>query len=169
MRRPYLSRHEVEEQFAAGTWQNVLFAEFKAALQSDARPFPCFFAIRGFTGDQLRYLFIDTLSVPLLACSLARYVSDARQFGPNTSLIVFTRPGPVCPIDHYRHLFWCLLDDLVRIDAQPWPSTIPTSIDEPTWEFCFGGEPLFVVCTTPAHTARQSRRSTSFMITFQPR
>lgn len=37
------------------------------------------------------------------------------------------------------------------------------------WEFCFNGEPIFVVCMTPAHTLRQSRRSSGFMLTFQPR
>ena len=37
------------------------------------------------------------------------------------------------------------------------------------WEFSFAGEPIFVVCTTPAHVMRQSRRSSAFMLTFQPR
>src|SRR5262249_39725085 len=43
------------------------------------------------------------------------------------------------------------------------------AMDDPKWEFSFAGEPVFVVCTTPAHIARQSRHSTGFMITFQPR
>ncbi len=37
------------------------------------------------------------------------------------------------------------------------------------WEFSFAGEPIFVVCSTPAHVMRQSRRSSAFMLTFQPR
>jgi FPC/CPF motif-containing protein YcgG len=37
------------------------------------------------------------------------------------------------------------------------------------WEFSFAGEPIFVVCSTPAHVMRQSRRSSAFMMTFQPR
>jgi hypothetical protein len=51
----------------------------------------------------------------------------------------------------------------------PWPETIPQNMEDPAWEFCFAGEPIFVICNTPAHTARQSRRSSSFMLTFQPR
>jgi uncharacterized protein len=167
--RPFFSRQEVEQQFADGTWQNVLFAELAAVLHSVDRPFPCLFAVRGFEDDQLRYVFLDEPSLPALASSLACYVACARQFGPNTSLVVFTRPGPVCPLDHYKGRFWSVLNGLAQIDGAPWPENIPVSIDEPTWEFCFAGEPIFVVCNTPAHTARQSRRSTSFMMTFQPR
>jgi FPC/CPF motif-containing protein YcgG len=37
------------------------------------------------------------------------------------------------------------------------------------WEFSFAGEPIFVVCSTPAHVTRQSRRSSAFTLTFQPR
>ena len=37
------------------------------------------------------------------------------------------------------------------------------------WEFSFAGEPIFVVCSTPAHVMRQSRRASTFMLTFQPR
>ena len=37
------------------------------------------------------------------------------------------------------------------------------------WEFSFAGEPIFVVCSTPAHVMRQSRRCSAFTLTFQPR
>jgi len=169
MMHHFFNRREVEQRFSEGSWQKVSFAEFSAAMTTNAHPFPCVFAIEGFQEDQLRYVFLDTISVPTLACSLARYLADARQFGTNTSLVVFTRPGPVCPLDHYRSVFWSMLHDLVRIDGQPWPENIPKAMDDPKWEFSFAGEPVFVVCTTPAHIARQSRRSTGFMITFQPR
>jgi FPC/CPF motif-containing protein YcgG len=166
----FCNRSEVEEQFPAGSWQRVVFAEFGATVDNPNRAFPCTFAIQGFRQDQLRYLFLDDpINVPNLACSLARYLVSARQAGPNTSLVAFTRPGPVCPIDHYRRLFWSILDQLHRIDGQPWPHRIPSSMDHPEWEFCFAGEAVFVVCNTPAHAARQSRRSSSFMMTFQPR
>jgi uncharacterized protein len=169
MHRPFFNRHEVAQEFPEGSWESVLFAEFAAALSSAARPFPCIFAVRGFEEDQLRYMFLERVNVPTIACSLERYAANSRQFGPNTSLVVFFRPGAVCPIEHYERLLWSVLDDLVRIDRQPWPENIPTSMDDPGWEFCFAGQPMFVVCTTPAHTARQSRRSTGFTITFQPR
>jgi FPC/CPF motif-containing protein YcgG len=64
---------------------------------------------------------------------------------------------------------WALLRDLAQLDTAPWPATVDSRLDHPTWEFSFGGEPIFVVCNTPAHVLRQSRRASTFMITFQPR
>ncbi len=94
---------------------------------------------------------------------------QARSFGPNTSLIVFTRPRPVQTLDAYYRKMWLTLDQLARLDKRPWPIEIPEQVDHPMWEFSFAGEPIFVVCTTPAHVMRQSRRSSAFMLTFQPR
>jgi uncharacterized protein len=171
MTSPYCNRREVEEEFATGSWQRVIHAEFLATLDSNSRPFPCFFGVQGLRDDQLRYTFLDsiTMNLPRLGCALARFVAEARGFGPNTSLVAFTRPGPVRSLKSYREQFWFILDQLARIDPKPWPESIPRKLDDPAWEFCFAGEPIFVVCSSPAHIARQSRRSSSFMITFQPR
>ncbi len=84
-------------------------------------------------------------------------------------LVVMTRPGPVHGLPYYRIKFWSILQDLSDYDPRPWPKHIPEHLDTPGWEFCFAGEPIFLVCNTPAHVLRQSRRATSFMITFQPR
>jgi FPC/CPF motif-containing protein YcgG len=170
MALPYFNRCEVEKEFAAGSWQRVIHAEFVATLESNSRPFPCFFGVQGLRDDQLRYTFLDSITTDLtrLGCALARFVAESRRFGPHTSLVVFTRPGPVHSLDHYREQFWWTLDRLARIDPLPWPVSIPRTLDDPAWEFCFSGEPIFVVCCTPAHVARQSRRSSGFMLTFQP-
>ena len=82
---------------------------------------------------------------------------------------MFTRPRPVQTLDTYYRKMWLTLDQLARLDKSPWPDTIPEQIDHPMWEFSFAGEPIFVVCSTPAHVMRQSRRSSAFMLTFQPR
>ncbi len=42
-------------------------------------------------------------------------------------------------------------------------------MDNPLWEFCFHGEPMFIVYKTPSHINRISRKSSTFMLTFQPR
>jgi len=104
-----------------------------------------------------------------LAPTLAAYLRAARGFGSNTSLVVFTPPSPVRSLEGYRKRFWNLLRDLAAQDSQPWPATVPQRLDDPAWEFCFAGEPMFVVCNTPAHVLRQSRRSSTLMMTFQPR
>jgi FPC/CPF motif-containing protein YcgG len=169
MSRLYLRKSEVSSSFAVSTWQSVMFSEFEAQMSSESRPFPCVFGVAGHRQDQLRYLFLDTLDADVLGDQLAQFVTKSRSYGPNTSLVVFSRPGPVQTIDAYYKKFWLLLDQLARLDKSPWPADIPEQIDHPMWEFSFAGEPIFVVCSTPAHVMRQSRRSSTLMLTFQPR
>lgn len=147
----------------------MVFSEFESTLESKSRPFPCVFGVTGHKTDQLRYAFLDQLGAEDVAPLLTEYLANARSYGRMTSLVLFARPGPVQSIDAYRDRFWSLLDDLERVDTAPRPADIPEALDDPAWEFCFGGEPIFVVCNTPAHVLRQSRRSTSYTITFQPR
>jgi uncharacterized protein len=169
MSRLYLRKGEVGSSYAVSTWQRVLFSEFEAQMSSEARSFPCIFGVSGYRLDQLRYLFLDPFDVEVLGIQLAQFVAEARSHGPNTSLVVFTRPRPVQTPDAYYRKLWLTLDQLARLDKSPWPDTIPEQIDHPMWEFSFAGEPIFVVCSTPAHVMRQSRRSSAFMLTFQPR
>lgn len=169
MSRLYLRKDEVHSSYEVSSWQSVLFSEFEAQMSSEARPFPCVFGVAGYRQDQLRYLFLDPFDVNVLGEQLALFVSQCRSHGPNTSLILFTRPRPVQTLDAYYRKFWLTLDQLARIDKSPWPTEIPEQVDHPMWEFSFAGEPIFVVCSTPAHVMRQSRRSSAFMMTFQPR
>ena len=169
MSRLFLRKSEVGSSFAVSTWQSVLFAEFEAQMCSEARPFPCVFGVAGYRQDQLRYLFLDPFDVEALGEQLALFVSECRSHGPNTSLVVFSRPRPVQTIDAYYRKLWLTLDQLAALDTRAWPAEIPEQVDHPMWEFSFAGEPIFVVCSTPAHVLRQSRRSSAFMLTFQPR
>src|SRR4051812_6964316 len=169
MERLFLRRGDVASKYPVSSWQSVMFSEFEAQMSSEARPFPCVFGVAGHRQDQLRYLFLDPYDVEILGAQLAQYVSESRSCGPNTSLIEFTRPRPVQTLDAYYRKMWLTLDQLAGLDKSPWPAEIPEQIDHPMWEFSFAGEPIFVVCTTPAHVMRQSRRSSAFMLTFQPR
>ncbi|WP_330647173.1 YqcI/YcgG family protein [Thioclava sp. FTW29] len=160
---------EVTEAFSGQSWEKTVFCEFDTALTSKSRPFPCVFGVAGFKADRLRFAFPDPLTPETLAPILKSYLAQARGIGPMTSLVIFARPGPVQSFDRYREQFWDLLDGLVALDDSPQPDGVSRNLDDPTWEFSFGGEPIFVVCNTPAHVMRQSRRASSFMITFQPR
>ena len=62
-----------------------------------------------------------------------------------------------------------ILKGLAGVDDISWPINIPKTVDHPDWEFCFAGEPIFVVCTTPFHIKRLSRHSLYFSLLFQPR
>jgi FPC/CPF motif-containing protein YcgG len=169
MSRLYLRKGEVGSNHAVSSWQSVMFSEFEAQMSSESRPFPCIFGVTGYRADQLRYLFLDPFEVEVLGTQLEHFVGESRTLGPNTSLVVFTRPRPVQTLGAYYRKMWLTLDQLARLDKSPWPETIPEQVDHPMWEFSFAGEPIFVVCSTPAHVMRQSRRSSAFMLTFQPR
>lgn len=165
----YENRRDILATPDRAPWERVVFSEFEATLTSRARPFPCVFGVAGLKADQLRYAFLDPLDADTVAPVLRDYIAEARDLGRMTSLVLFARPGPVQAIDAYRERFWALLDGLARIDGGPRPDGVSETLDHPSWEFCFAGEPIFVVCNTPAHVLRQSRRSTAFMVTFQPR
>jgi FPC/CPF motif-containing protein YcgG len=166
---PLFKHSDIATAVANRGWERVVFAEFESAMTSRSRPFPCVFGVAGFKADRLRFAFVDPLTPEALAPILRAYLAQARTIGPMTSLVIFGRPGPVQQIDAYRDRFWGLLDGLAALDDQPWPAGYCDMLDTPSWEFCFAGEPMFVVCNTPAHVLRQSRRASSFMITFQPR
>lgn len=169
MRKSYYTKEETYRNFHKGSWENIIFQEFEATLTSKSRLFPCIFGVAGFQADQLRFGFSDQMNISDIAPMLADFVKNCRDFGQNTSLVVFSRHAPVQTIENYEAKFWKMLQDLSRVDKQPWPAEIPETLDTSRWEFCFAGEPIFVVCNTPAHIMRQSRRSSSFMVTFQPR
>ena len=164
-----LSKTEIPDTYASSSWQRVIFAEFEATLTSTARPFPCVFGVTGHKADQIRYAFPDPFDAESIGALLTEYLAGARDLGRMTSLVLFARPGPVQHIESYRQRFWHLLDDLERQDTTPRPAGVARELDDPSWEFCYAGEPIFVVCNSPAHVLRQSRRSSSFMVTFQPR
>ncbi len=169
MARLYLRKNEVGSNFAVSSVAKRDVLRIRGADEQRSAAFPCVFGVAGYRQDQLRYLFLDPLDVETLGEQLAQFVAECRGYGPNTSLIVFTRPRPVQTLDAYYRKFWLLLDQLARVDKSPWPAEIPEQVDHPMWEFSFAGEPIFVVCSTPAHVMRQSRRASTFMLTFQPR
>ena len=103
----YLRRNEVGSHFAVSSWQSVMFSEFEPQMSSEARPFPCVFGVAGYRQDQLRYLFLDPLDVGTLGDQLARFIAECRGYGPNTSLIVFTRPRPVQTLEAYYRNSGC--------------------------------------------------------------
>lgn len=164
--------HDIEtikSTYAHGSWQRVVFAEFESSLGNQARPFPCVFGAKGWSDNQLRYVFLDHLDAGRVAQVLTAYLPAARGLGKHTSLVVFTAPSAVRDMDSYQAQFWNFLKDLSALDHVPWPKDTPEELDDARWEFCFGGEPIFVVCSTPAHVLRQSRRASTLTLTMQPR
>jgi uncharacterized protein len=163
------SRSKVVETFPTCSWQYVIFKELEATLTDKVRGYPCIFGVAGFARDELRYCFSENMAARDVAAALKAYLPLSRGIGRNTSLVMFSKPGPIETLEAYERRFWSLLQDLTKRDECEWPRNMPRELDHRHWEFCFSGEPIFVVCNTPAHVNRQSRRASSFVITFQPR
>lgn len=160
--------------FSAKSWESKAFTSLSETLSSlDAR-FPCTLGVAGFNADQLRYVFIDanpttSSALETLAAYLQSFLSAAREFGKNTSLVAFFNESRDLGIEEYEQIFWGVLNRLTLLDTKPWPIDIPKETESSHWEFCFGGEAIFVVCNTPSHRLRKSRYGSFFNITFQPR
>lgn len=155
-------------------WKNDVFKEFYYTMTNTNEKFPCIFGTVGVKNQQVRYYFshspAETPDIHSLAKILEEYVNSARDFGKNTSLVVFFHPSPSSKtIQDYEKYFWQILQKLNQADPSDWPENIPQDTNDHLWEFSFSGEPLFVVCNSPAHKLRRSRYASTFMITFQPR
>lgn len=169
MKKLYHDRVSAEAAFYPGTWQSVVFREMVGQIASNLRPFPCTFAVNGYHNNELRYLFQDKPDVEEFGEQLALFLEEARSIGKNPALLYFTGMCEVEKLESYAAQFWTILNELAKIDRKPWPPEIPKDVMDPEWEFCFHGEPIFVVCTNPAHIKRQSRRSSTFAMSLQPR
>ncbi|WP_246218492.1 YqcI/YcgG family protein [Litoribacterium kuwaitense] len=167
------SRHQLDDATTCKGWEQYVYQQFYSGMLESHPPFPCVLGVDGVTRDQVRYCFIHSAEeddVVDLANALRTYVENCREFGRNTSLVAFFKPEPqTYTLSSYEDRFWTILQLLNDNDEKPWPPHIPKHPDHPLWEFCFHGEPMFVVCNTPAHEERLSRHSDVFMMTFQPR
>ncbi len=154
-------------------WGRHVFSEFTKDMLSESRPFPCVFGVEGFKQGSLRFAFIENprlqKAIEKLASALKGYLEEARGLGRNTSFVVFFRPEEEKTMVEYEKQFWNILSKLHQLDEKEWPEQIPTNPEHYLWEFSFHNEPIFVVCNTPVHEKRASRKSSTFMITFQPR
>ncbi|MGD8106383.1 YqcI/YcgG family protein [Pantoea sp. FN0302] len=150
-------------------WQKIIFADFDATVCNKDRPFPCIFGVNGYKKDMLRFSFYEELTAEALRDDLIEFCENYKSYGKQTSFVVFERPSPITSIEEYSKKFWRILEGLSKLDNTPWPADIPEKLDDPAWEFCFHGVPMFIVCNTPAHVNRLSRRSPGFMLTIQPR
>jgi len=155
-------------------WSRPHFTELVDTLLSGEKPFPCTFAVAGARKNTLRFAFVEALDDPSawapLVDILVTYLKGYRELSRNTSLIVMFRTEDTGQtLEQYHRRFWSILQYLHEQDPEPWPAELPADPDDPMWEFCFGGTPIFVVCNTPAHRARLSRNGSNFLITFQPR
>lgn len=158
-------------------WQMDSFNYLNKKIGDKENKFPCIPGRQAFLSDQLRIAFVGDPRSPETAKELAplltRYGAISRETGKYASLtVIFHTPEELLTdykIEDYESLFWQFLNSLSMEDPASWPDDIPENPEHFQWEYCFNGEPYFVLCATPAHSKRKSRSFPYFMLTFQPR
>ena len=143
--------------------------------ERNGAPFPCFFGVESVRNGDPLYTAVpsttDSDALLGLGRTLLEYLDTYREHSDRASLVAFFRP-PERPLSEaeYHEALWHVLQFLHVHDPEPWPADIPTDPDDPYWEFCFGGEPMFPTCRAPFYEERESRYSpVGLEITFQPR
>ncbi|WIF97484.1 MULTISPECIES: YqcI/YcgG family protein [Pontibacillus] len=168
----------IEEQFTElEEWQREAYHDFTSMMLSTEHPYPCVPGKQGFVGDMLRFGFCpspkDEDAARVIASLLKEYGTISRDTGMYASLVLLCDTRELLEthtsVYEYEQCFWKVLSVVHQLDDAPWPEHIPQDPHDPSWEFCFDGEPYFAFCATPAHVSRKSRYSSNFLIAFQPR
>ncbi|WP_232686177.1 YqcI/YcgG family protein [Halobacterium zhouii] len=156
-------------------WKAMRYRSFDRTMTEDDPPFPCYFATDAHEDGHIRYLFAPSEATEAgkaaVADSLETYLDSARDIADLTSMAVFFEPpSGELGLETYRERFWDLLGYLHRHDPAPWPDEIPVDPGDPEWEFCYAGEPVFMVARAPCYERRRSRYTPHGLeITVQPR
>jgi FPC/CPF motif-containing protein YcgG len=132
--------------------------------------YPCHFGRVALARDELFATFFDEPG-PELAWSLREFLDLSRP-APERRMVLaaFRRPAGARPHTWYEKEFWRTLQDLHDRDEVAWPADIPTSPAHPSWEFSFGGVPMFAFSAAPTHDRRRSRNlGDGLVVLFQPR
>ena len=161
----------------APAWLRDHYRTFRESMlgEREGSPFPCYFGVEAERDGDLLYAACGSTTDPAALLRfrdvLLEYLDSYADHADRTPLAAFFRPlaGRTSEADYHERL-WHLLEFLHVHDPEPWPEAIPTDPDDPHWEFCFGGEPLFPTSRAPFYDDRMSRYSpVGLEVTFQPR
>jgi uncharacterized protein len=167
---------ELQDAIDAGeliAWKKKRYIEFRKTMR-DTR-YPCHFAVNAEYSDSARYLFAgearDRDALLKVREGLRQYLQQYQSIAEQTTLVIFFKPTTEDKSEQeYRDQFWRVLEFLNNRDPEPWPGDIPSDPNDPEWEFCFSGEPMFIVGRAPFYTERKSRYTPyGLEITIQPR
>lgn len=167
---------ELEDAIATGellAWKKKRYVEFRETMR-DTR-YPCHFAVKAEQDDSARYLFAgdvrDRDSLLKVREGLQQYLERYQSIAERTTLVTFFESTTEERSEReYRDRFWSVLEFLNERDPDPWPSDVPEDPNDPEWEFCFAGEPMFIVGRAPFYTDRKSRYTPHGLeVTIQPR
>jgi uncharacterized protein len=155
---------------AVPLWLRSSVTRYRERMLDDTDPYPCHFGVRGERLAVNRYAFVDAAPDAIRRLGDVLVSFAELQSGDPTevkrTLVVFAQE----PVGRDRAAqsaaFWALLQGLHAVDQDPWPANVPSDPADPRWEFCFAGQPWFVIATSPAETLRRSRRIANHPVYF---
>jgi FPC/CPF motif-containing protein YcgG len=155
-------------------WWHDTYDHLCQVFTSSSEEFPCIYAIKALRNNTLRFAFLadseSAASIEAFGNALSEYVRACHSLRPHTAFLAFFAPdSEEMTLEEHHAEFWRVLQRLHALDPRPWPEQIPMDPTEPLWEFCFNGEPMFVLGSGPVHVTRRSRHSPVRAISFQPR
>lgn len=174
-----LTKEQVEADFEPSSWQALAYQDFRTKILAKGtgmKTFPCVYATMGYRAGDHRYIFLhsdnpaEPRNVRKIAPALQEYLRISKSLGPNTSLVIFGAPSQTeRSVESYNNSFWDMLRGLRIADPNAWPTEVPESLASEKWTFCYGGEAVFPVMLTPAHSQRWSRHMSVPVIALQPK
>ncbi|QCW01957.1 YqcI/YcgG family protein [Natrinema pallidum] len=171
------TKDEVETKLNEGMldgWEKASYEGFRDSLVK-GNSYPCHFGSKAQRQGNARYLFIESMSnendLMMLRDGIYEYIKMYEEIAKRTTLAIFFKPPQEkLSESEYRDSFWSILEYLNKNDPEPWPAEVPVDPDDPKWEFCFAGEPIFLVARAPCYEQRLSRYAPHGLeITVQPR
>ncbi|MDZ3952297.1 YqcI/YcgG family protein [Bacillus thuringiensis] len=156
-------------------WKVKIHENFYENIIDPYKKFPCYFAVNSEKNGWSRYLFVnsayDENELLKMKDGVYEYIKSYKKIAKRTTLVIFFKPTMKKMLaEDYKKQFWHVLNYLLLNDPEPWNSKIPRDPNNIKWEFCFAGEPIFVVCRAPFYSDRKSRYTEqSLEITLQPR
>ena len=157
--------------FPEGSWQDEAIIAFENRMLDRESRFPCIFGVDAVAKKTLRSAFVPATDQPgRLAEALESFTDICRELGRRTSLVCFFEQWHA-ERNHgaYYRRFWELLAETSGLDKVAWPAEYGPDTEDPKFEYCFNGVPMFVVVNTDIHELRRSRYFDRVAITFQPR
>lgn len=159
------------------TWVRAHWRSFRDGLtgERDGEPFPCFFGRQSVAAGDPLYTAVpsatDKDALLDLRDVLVAYLARYEEHSDRASLVAFFAPSDAELTEaNYHERLWHVLQFLHVHDPEPWPEDVPTTPDDPYWEFSFAGEPMFPTCRAPFYETRPSRYCpVGLEMTFQPR
>jgi FPC/CPF motif-containing protein YcgG len=131
-------------------------------LLAKDKAFPCYLGTIAEGKNLLRWTYAEEaeMDAPFaFRDALADYLGFCGSLPGRTVLVAFLGASPEGWDEaRYEERFWRTLQFLRDNDPEPWPEAYPTDPDDPAWEFCFAGKPLFVSGHSPCHRRRRTRR-----------